>query len=213
MNIKKIVLFATHNPAKIKRFLENVKLQNCKLVSPQDLDLPKIDPEENGSSELENAKIKATAYFEISKVPSISLDTGFYVEGLQDSEQPGKHVQRIAGVLDTDSDEERFEKMSKYYTDIAKKFGGTAEAYFKDVFCVYNGKQYFYAEARREALLTTKIYQKDVHFPIASVYKIPRLNNKYYHQLNPEEMLDYIKPSILAVQSVIMDNFGEIFVG
>lgn len=211
MTRQKVILFATHNPAKVKRFLENVTLYDCRLVAPQDLDLPKIDPKEDGKNELENAKIKATAYFDIAKLPCISLDTGFYIKGLKDTQQPGKHVQRIAGVLEGDTDEKRFAKMSKYYINIANNFGGEVEAYFKDVFCVYNGSRYFYSEAKREALVTNKIYQKDVHFPIASVYKIPSLNNKYYHQLSSSEMLEYIKPSILAVQNLIMDNFGEIF--
>ena len=132
----------------------------------------------------------------------MALDTGFYIENYPPEKQPGKHVQRIAGVVHGDTDEQRFEKMSLYYINIAKEFKGEAEAYFLDFFCLFDGKNYFYQEAKRPAVLTDKVNFKDVHFPIASVYKVPQFD-VYYHDLTPEQMKEYIKPSLDAVVKIV----------
>jgi XTP/dITP diphosphohydrolase len=197
------ILFASHNPSKFKRFKDLIDWNDLgfEFVRSTDLNLPIEDPEETGATEKENAKIKADAYFKISKIPSLALDTGFYIENYPPEKQPGKHVQRIAGVLHSDSDEQRFEKMSKYYINIAKEFGGEAKAYFLDVFCLFDGQNYFYCEAKRPALITDKVHFKDVNFPIASVYKVPQFG-KYYHDLSIEEMKEYIKPSLDAVEII-----------
>jgi 8-oxo-dGTP diphosphatase len=196
---EKIILLATHNPNKVKRFQNNLKLKNIKIVSTQDLKLNTIEVQENGKDEYENSKIKAKAYFQKYNIPSLAIDTGFYIEGLTDDKQPGKHVQRIAGVLETDSDETRFKKMTNFYMQIAKNQGGIAKAQFKDVFCLFDGSDFKFQEAFREAVLTDKIFQKDVHFPIASIYKVSAFN-KYYHQLSEAEMVEYIKPSLEAIK-------------
>jgi len=203
------ILFGTHNPSKIKRFQDACKFpEGYKLVTPQELNLPKFEIEENGQDEWENAKIKAIAYFEKSIVPALSLDTGFYIEGLKLEEQPGKHVQRKAGVLETDSGEVRFEKMTKFYIDIANKFGGEVEAYFKDVFCLFDGESFLRQEALRPVLLTNKIVEKDVHFPIASLYKVEKFN-KYHHQLSALENDEYVRPSVEAVERIVAEFVGK----
>jgi len=137
----KIILLATHNPSKIRRFQKNLKIPKVEFVSPRDLNLLKVEAKEDGKDEFVNSEIKARAYFEVAKIPCLSLDTGFYIQDLPDNKQPAKHVQRIAGVLETDSDEIRFQKMTDHYRQIAKNKGGQAEAFFKDVFCLFNGKK------------------------------------------------------------------------
>ncbi len=176
------------------------------MVSPDQISLSKVDAREDGENEFVNSEIKAKAYFYASGVISLSLDTGFYVENLPDNQQPGKHVQRIAGVLEFDSDEVRYQKMVDYYINIAKSQGGTAMAYFKDVFCLFDGKKIMFSEGKRPFLLTTKINQKDVNFPIASIYKVPQFD-KYYHDLNEAQMLEYIKPSLIAASKLVNDYF------
>jgi XTP/dITP diphosphohydrolase len=198
------ILFASHNPSKFRRFKDSIDWNELgfEFVRITDLNLPIEDPEETGATEKENAKIKADAYYKISKIPSLALDTGFYIENYPPEKQPGKHVQRIAGVLHSDSDDQRFEKMSQYYIKIAKEFGGDAKAYFLDAFCLFDGTNYFYEEARRSALITDRVNFKDVHFPIASVYKVPQFG-KYYHDLSPDQMKEYIQPSVDAVKKII----------
>lgn len=196
------VLLATHNPAKVKRFKTAGNIDGVELVAPKDIELGKVEAVENGDSEKANAKIKSMAYYQASGLPSLSLDTGFYIHGLPADKQPGRHVQRVAGVDDDTSDEDRFNKMSTYYMSLAKSFGGSVEAYFLDVFCLYDGQKEMYIEARRPALLTDSYKVKDVHLPIASLYKVPQFD-KYYHDLSPAELDEYVKPSIEAVKQLL----------
>ena len=50
---------------------------------------------ENGKTPLENAEIKAKAYYEAFQMPVFSCDSGLYFDELQEEEQPGLHVRRI----------------------------------------------------------------------------------------------------------------------
>ena len=201
-------LFATHNPSKVKRFQTHLKNSNVVLLSTKELELAKIDPAETGSNEEENALIKAKAYYDLVKnnyeiKGVVSLDTGFYIYNIPKSKQPGKHVQRIAGVKENTTDQEKFELMTNYYRKIARNMGGFAESYFLDVFCLFDGQNIKYAKAKRPAFLTDKIFREDVHFPIASIYTVTK-NGKYYHDLNTQEMADYISPSVQALEQLLI---------
>jgi len=198
------ILLATHNPSKIKRIKTHVHLENIDFITPKDLNLKITEPKEDGQSELENSKIKATAYFEVAQIPSLALDTGFYMHNLPENQQPGKDVQSSAGVNPGDDDETRYQKMLNFYQNLVKPFGLETPAYFKDVYCLFDGTNYWQETAIREVILTTTEVGKDVHFPIASIFKIPSLN-KHYHDLSPEEMLDFIQPSLEAVSNIIAE--------
>lgn len=56
----KQVLFATGNVAKVKRFKDKLLAKGIELLSLKDLNLT-LDVEENGTSAIENALIKARA--------------------------------------------------------------------------------------------------------------------------------------------------------
>ena len=72
---------------------------------------------ENGNTPLENAEIKARAYFETFHMPVFSCDSGLYFDELKDEEQPGIHVRRVNGKELSD------EEMTEYYASLAKKYG------------------------------------------------------------------------------------------
>lgn len=199
-------LFATTNASKLTRF-KNFVQDFAEIVSPTDLNLPAIEVEENGSNEWENAKLKAQAYYQLAKIPTFALDTGLYIRDLSDDQQPGKDVKNSAGVLPGDSKQIAFKKMTDYYINIAEKLGGTAEAYFEDVFCLYNGQDFHRNQAIRAITITTKIFQEDLNFPICSLYKVLQFD-KYYHELNQQEMDQFIKPSQLALQELLTSFKG-----
>lgn len=198
------ILIATHNPSKIKRLKDNFNLENVEFVSPIELSLKIKEPKEDGQSEWENAKIKATAYYEIAKIPSLSLDTGFYLNNLADDKQPGKDVQGSAGVLATDDDETRNTKMITYYQSLVAPFGEETPAYFKDVYCLFDGKKYFQAVGIRDVILTKQVVGKDVHFPITSLFKAAN-SNKFYHELDSIQMLAFIQPNLMAVMDILTE--------
>ncbi len=83
--------------------------------------LPQI--EETGTTPLENARIKALAYYNALKIPVFSCDTGLYFDGLPQELQPGIHVRTVRGRRLTD------EEMTAYYGGLARKYGDLTARY------------------------------------------------------------------------------------
>ena len=199
---KQQILIATHNPSKVERLQKFVNSSQFELLSPNTFSksVPKVI--ENGEDEKANAKIKAEGYFEVFQTPCLSLDTGFYLDDLPLQKQPGKHAQRVAGVTEDDSDENRYQKMLKYYLNLANSFGGKASGYFKDVFCLKMTDKILFQTAIRPVILTNKVYKKDVHLPISSLYLVPPFF-KNYHELSNLEMQKFVESTVKAVNEIL----------
>lgn len=91
------ILYGTTNKGKLQAMKTAVEPLDIELIGLRDLnrELPIIH--ENGKTPLENAEIKARAYYEAFHMPVFSCDSGLYFEELQEEEQPGLHVRRING--------------------------------------------------------------------------------------------------------------------
>ncbi len=203
----KQVLLATHNKSKIARYKKIKLSKGVEFVTAAELGVIIADISETGSDEWENAKLKARGFYDYSSVISVSQDTGLYINGLPDSEQPAKLVKRIAGVFDNDSQQAVFDKMVKYYTDIAKRFGGEVDAYFLDIYCLYDGSKFYKAEAKRPIIITTNLHhKKDLNFPLCNFYKAGT-SGKYYHDLTDFEMESFLEISTTAMRQLIEDYF------
>lgn len=72
----------------IKRYIVKDSQQNIKIYSPADFDLD--SPEENGNTFLENAKIKAVHYSNMSGIPTLADDSGLCIDLLNG--MPGIHT-------------------------------------------------------------------------------------------------------------------------
>ncbi len=98
------------------------------------LSLPEVD--ESGNNPLENAKIKALAYYQALHeqtdfdYPLFSCDSGLYIDGLIEKEQPGVHVRRVGNKNLTD------EEMIAYYSSLAGRLGGKATARYRNAICL-----------------------------------------------------------------------------
>ena len=127
------LLFATGNIDKLKQ----VELMIENLKSPKDFDLEDIDVVEDGKSLKENAYKKAKTYFDLTKVPTISDDTGLFVEALDN--RPGIYAHRYAGEDATYKD-----NRDKLLSDLKDK--DNRDAYFKTLVCYIdeNGKDYYF---------------------------------------------------------------------
>ena len=90
------VLFATTNPAKIKKYAEKLKENNIDVLTIKDLGI-NLKPEETGKNAIENAYIKAKAYYDKTKITTIGMDNNLYIEELPKEKQPGTHVRRVNG--------------------------------------------------------------------------------------------------------------------
>jgi thioredoxin reductase len=196
------VIFATHNPSKVERVKNYINLPGLEITNPTKV----LEVPETGDNELQNAGLKAKAYWDEFQIPAFALDTGLYFEGVTEEEQPRQNVQGIAGVLESDDDETRYTKMIDWYSSLAKKYittdKPTLSGYWLDVYVLYDGANYMYKGAKRPIELTPEVHSKDVHFPVASLYKV---GDKFYHDLTEEEKTDYMFPSMQALAVVLRD--------
>ena len=110
------VLFATTNPAKIKKYVDKLKEKDIEILTIKDLGI-NLKPEETGKNAIDNAYIFEQTYYDKTKIISIGMDNNLYIEGLPDEKQPGTHVRRINGKELND------EEMIEYYTSLVKKYG------------------------------------------------------------------------------------------
>ena len=67
------VLFATTNPAKVKKYKKALEEKGIELLTIQDIE-KQIKINENGENAVENAIIKAQSYYQITHIPTIGMD-------------------------------------------------------------------------------------------------------------------------------------------
>lgn len=88
----KAILIATNNPGKLKE-IRDLLPKKIKIYKPQDFNIK--EPRENGKTFKSNAKIKSLYCAKLSKMVSISDDSGLEVKYLDN--QPGIYSARWAG--------------------------------------------------------------------------------------------------------------------
>lgn len=99
-------LIATNNKGKLKEFNKILKSLDIECVSLQDMGI-NVEIEETENSFLGNARLKAKEIYKISKIPTISDDSGLLVEALFG--EPGVYSARYAG--DECDDNKNIEKL------------------------------------------------------------------------------------------------------
>ncbi len=88
------IVVASHNPGKVIEIKDLFKPFQIKTISSSELFLP--EPEEDGLTFLENARIKAKTASSLSKLPALGDDSGLVVEDLDGA--PGIYSARWAGL-------------------------------------------------------------------------------------------------------------------
>lgn len=175
------VLFATTNPAKVKKYKNALEEKGIQLLTLKDLDI-NIKVEETGKNAIENAYIKAKSYYEVAHIPTIGMDNCLFVEELSEEEQPGTHVRRVNGKELTD------EEMIEYYINLVKKHGDKLTAKWVYGMVIYNGKESKeYTWSRNDLYLVAKPCEKrNLGYPLDSISIVPEFN-KYLVELTEEE--------------------------
>lgn len=149
---KVTLLYGTGNAAKLALMREALgKLEAVEIVGLKELPFAWEEPEESGSDPLENARSKALCYYRTCHMPVFSADSGLFIEGLSDDEQPGVHVRRVEGRHLTD------EEMRAHYKKIAERFGGRCVAQYRNAVCLVFSEDEIY-ESRAESLSREKFY-------------------------------------------------------
>lgn len=123
-------VYGTGNCAKLESMRDCLAPLGVGIISLGEtgVDVPHVD--ENGKTPLENARLKALAYYRALNRPVFACDSGLYIDGLTCDEQPGVHVRIVNGKRMSD------DEMVAHYANIAKRLGGRAVAQYKNAICL-----------------------------------------------------------------------------
>jgi 8-oxo-dGTP diphosphatase len=174
------LLYGTTNQAKLELMRRAVEPIGIEVIGLSDLgrEIPPVD--ECGNSPLENAELKARAYYKEFHMPVFSCDSGLYFEGLADEEQPGVHVRRIGGRELSDSE------MTEYYAELSRKNGGNIIGQYRNAIYLILDEEHTYSSmdlsiATEPFILSDTPHQKRVAgFPLDCLSKDPKSGEYYY---------------------------------
>lgn len=177
------LLFGTGNPSKLNTMRESLEGLDIELSSLRDMEKSPPVVDESGSSPLENARIKALAYFRFYGVPVFSLDSGLFFENVPEELQPGVHVRNVAGKHLSDNE------MIAYYSALAREYGGRLTARYKNALCLVMSENKVYQSMDEslwgKAFYLTDTPHKRVHtegFPLDRL-SVDIESGEYYYDL------------------------------
>jgi XTP/dITP diphosphohydrolase len=96
------LLLGTANKGKVGELREIFAGLDVELVTPPEVGLGDMDPEETGATFVENARLKALAFAAASGLPTLADDSGLEIDAL--GGEPGVHSKRYAGPDATDAE-------------------------------------------------------------------------------------------------------------
>lgn len=180
----KKLLIATHNPAKLRDMSDTLKPlteKGLQILSLSDLNI-EDDPEETGKTFLDNAKLKAEFYGNLTGLPTISDDGGLIIDILNG--EPGVKSKRWLG-RDA-KDEELIEYAFKRLEGISSE---KRTAQFTTCLYFYDPetKNYFYEiESIAGRIADKPAIQPTPGYPYRSLFVVQKYNKLYDHLTNEE---------------------------
>ncbi len=191
------ILYGTTNNGKLQAMKNALKNFDIELIGLNDMegDLPQI--REDGATPLQNAEIKARAYFEAFGIPVFSCDSGLYFEELTEEEQPGLHVRRVNGKELTD------EEMIVHYAALAEAHGGKITGRYRNaIYFILDEDRHFSSMdmsiATEPFVLVTKPHEKRVKgFPLDSL-SVDIATGKYYYDLEVKDVSTSVDDGVRA---------------
>lgn len=191
------ILYGTTNKGKLAAMKIAVKPLDIELIGLNDLnrEIPVIN--ECGKTPLENAEIKARAYFEAFHMPVFSCDSGLYFDELKEDEQPGIYVRRVNGRELTD------DEMQVYYASLAKQHGGTITGRYRNAIYFILDEKHHYSSmdmsiATEPFYLVSEPHTKRVEgFPLDGLSKDIK-TGVYYYDLEEKDVSTSVDEGVRA---------------
>ena len=181
----KEILFATGNKSKAKRFTKGLLANDIKVLTLEDVNI-NIEVEENGTTAIENALIKARAYAKETNLPVFAMDDTLYLENVPEDKQPGMYVRRVNGKRLTD------EEMIEYYSNLAKEYGTNGLITGRWIYgmaLISNGHEYTYTWSKENFYITsTPSNIINPGYPLNTISINIKLN-KYFTDMTEEDKL------------------------
>lgn len=181
------ILYGTTNQAKFTLMKSVADALGFELIGLNDLNKPLPIVDESGKDPLENAKIKATAYYKAFSMPVFSCDSGLYFDGLEECLQPMTHIRRVNGKELSD------DEMTDYYAELAKTHGGKIVGRYKNaIYFIFDENNVFSSMddslSSAPFILSSVPHEKKVKgFPLDRL-SIDIKTGKYYYDMNNDEV-------------------------
>jgi 8-oxo-dGTP diphosphatase len=125
------LLYGTGNSAKLaamRGYLRGLG-PGFRITGPGEAGIILPDVPEDGITPLENARIKATEYYNAFQMPVFATDSGLYFDGIPEELQPGVRARRVGGKRLDDAE------MTDYYAGLAARFGGRLVCRYINAIC------------------------------------------------------------------------------
>lgn len=199
------ILYGTTNNGKLQAMKNAVKDLDIELIGLNDVgsDLPNIN--ENGTTPLENAEIKARAYYEAFHMPVFSCDSGLYFDEVKEEEQPGIHVRRINGQELSD------DEMIQYYASLAERYGGKITGRYRNAIYFILDENHHYSSmdmsiATEPFILVAEPHAKRVEgFPLDSL-SVDIGSGKYYYDLEVKDVSTSVDDGVRKFFTTILKD-------
>ncbi|MCL2498549.1 MAG: hypothetical protein FWF06_08065 [Symbiobacteriaceae bacterium] len=173
------LIYGTTNEAKLIFMKKRLEPLGIEILGLGDVGAPQRKIVESGRSPLENARIKALAYYHELKLPLFSCDSGLYIDNLPDHRQPGVNIRG-------DNDHMDDEETIAFYAALAAEFGGKMTARYQNAICLVLDDQQVYEymgediASERFYLVTNPHPQRRKGFPLDSI-SIHIASGLYYY--------------------------------
>lgn len=177
------LIYGTGNKGKLNLMREYLEGLDLEIIGLDEVDAVLEEPEECGKKPLENARQKAEYYYSVLKQPVFSCDSGLFIEGLSEEEQPGVHVRNVNGKRLTDAE------MTAHYRKIAHRLGGKCKAKYVNGICLVLSDTEKYESDGEEIgsepffLVEEAVAQRDEGFPLDPISIEPK-SGKYFTECN-----------------------------
>ena len=175
------LLYATGNNSKVHNMRRRLEGFPIEIITPKELGI-KIDVVEDGKTAIENAIKKAQAYYDKTKLPTIAGDSGLFIDGIPDDNQPGLFVRRVNGKTLTD------DEMIEYYTKLIASIGGKSTAYYVTGLALVTEQGLFTTEISEDKFILSSTISKNNHRgnPL-DVMTIDPISQKFYTDMTDED--------------------------
>ena len=181
------ILYGTTNQAKLDSMKRITKVLGIEIIGLKDVNQPLPHIEESGKNPLENAKMKAEAYYKAFSMPVFSCDSGLYFDNIEEKLQPGTHIRRVNGKELTD------EEMIEYYSGLAKSHDDRLIGRYRNAiyFILDDETKFFSMDKSLETepfMLVSKPHEKRIKgFPLDSI-SVDLASEKYYYDIEEKSV-------------------------
>lgn len=181
------LLYATTNKGKLSSMSKALYPLGIEIFGLDEIECQLPVVIESGRTPLENAQLKAKAYYEALRTPLFSCDSGLYFDNLDEELQPGLHIRRIEGKELSD------EEMIAYYSKLAKNNGGELVGRYKNAICLILAEDESYSSFDESLWTEPFLLSAIPHslrvpgFPLDSL-SIDIKSGKYYYDLDEKSV-------------------------